>query len=1032
MYTQWISSLIQFTPFSSSTNVSAAQLQQAIDNGNLEKTAEIVAMDAVANNVLPNGELPIVFAIRKKNLEMIKLLLDSGKVDLLKKDDQGLSPMDHAVMVGDNEIAATVFTYKIGRSFDATKKLVNTDAKLQGYCVEFEKAVNAWKTIDLTSSPFHQAAFMGDIEKLKELTASTKDLDAYQQYGLTPLHCAILGENLDAVEFLLQAGARIDVLTPRGHSALHFAALTGKRELLELCVESGLDLNKPESTGYTPLHFAMVQEQLFNAQYLIEKGANPLLADIHGVSSLAIGTALANQRALDRDPLKIDFHQTLMFSGLLLSWVAAQGFLEDADSLMGYGALMMYVASLGVMLKNTNSKLHTGVALVADVALSSIPGVNVAYNAFKSYKVGKAALDSLSSCWRNSGLNRYQALRNGIISSVNLAYSTKSLTDNVSSAVPFIMQPGVIDRASQFIPACIKTNTAGGECFNRFGTLESIRRNQGIAWEVGADGLVERWKAFLPLCRKEIPTAEKCNELFWSFENKRYLTGWNWEQTLPPNFVGRDEREVAFDTQCNQIHPGSPQICQTLFTYFEGLKYKMGIDWETRVSGVVDRWNEYTKECTLIDQSECLGRFWGHEGARYFDKKFWEVPFKGMYDRWQEFSPDCLGQYSEKTADICKDLFFKFEESNYYYGKQWAKAWKESLKYDGSPWKQFLPECLSVRGTLDECKSQFVDIETKRIYEQPKIEATFEGMFDRWKALQPAASVLKLGGETKQLFWELEENRVFSGMHWEDNLAGIKVRKKAFKPVCKENLKDIDFQNTYSGLSNSTEMAISNNQHSKVPKSPLELQKDFLRCDTLFKQIEVGHLKKGYNWVPNWNKHSDGIKGRWEIFNSGCSTIQPSLSTCETLFLEKLEPNLYAHGKDYSNEDSIRNLAKFWNDYKIVMNPNTISMSVEDEKEFWSQLIAGLAENQNKASCPPIDTDKLGKMGYADMIQELDPKCNAELILGLNATWTPADCKKQYKLLSKEFHPDKYQGDPEGIVFQKINDAYESLCQKKD
>ena len=44
------------------------------------------------------------------------------------------------------------------------------------------------------SSPFHKAAFFGNLDAIKAGAVDCSDVDARDRWGLTPLHWAVIGE----------------------------------------------------------------------------------------------------------------------------------------------------------------------------------------------------------------------------------------------------------------------------------------------------------------------------------------------------------------------------------------------------------------------------------------------------------------------------------------------------------------------------------------------------------------------------------------------------------------------------------------------------------------------------------------------------------------------------------------------------------------------------------------------------------------------------------------------------------------------
>lgn len=58
------------------------------------------------------------------------------------------------------------------------------------------------------------------------------DIDAHDEYGKTPLHCAVGAQKLDIVQCLLRYKPDVDAHDDRDDTALHTAARTGNLDIV--------------------------------------------------------------------------------------------------------------------------------------------------------------------------------------------------------------------------------------------------------------------------------------------------------------------------------------------------------------------------------------------------------------------------------------------------------------------------------------------------------------------------------------------------------------------------------------------------------------------------------------------------------------------------------------------------------------------------------------------------------------------------------------------------------------------------------
>ena len=72
----------------------------------------------------------------------------------------------------------------------------------------------------LYATPIHDAALVGDLEKIKSLVSNGVNINVPQEDGYTPLHFAVSNSRLEVVELLISLGADVDVLDPAGDTPL--------------------------------------------------------------------------------------------------------------------------------------------------------------------------------------------------------------------------------------------------------------------------------------------------------------------------------------------------------------------------------------------------------------------------------------------------------------------------------------------------------------------------------------------------------------------------------------------------------------------------------------------------------------------------------------------------------------------------------------------------------------------------------------------------------------------------------------------
>lgn len=154
-----------------------------------------------------------------------------------------------------------------------------------------------------------EAAYLGDLGKLKYYLDSGASINDPDQSGFTALHWAAIESNHEAAAILLDHGAFVDavrsldvgyLLNTHKLRPLHLASLEGDKEMVAMLLGAGADPTHPFDLGLTALHLAASRGDVEIAKLLIEAGADVdalayhdsragLAASLFGQSELAAG-----------------------------------------------------------------------------------------------------------------------------------------------------------------------------------------------------------------------------------------------------------------------------------------------------------------------------------------------------------------------------------------------------------------------------------------------------------------------------------------------------------------------------------------------------------------------------------------------------------------------------------------------------------------------------------------------------------------------------------------------------------------------
>jgi ankyrin repeat protein len=157
--------------------------------------------------------------------EIVALLLDSG-ADIESRDVDGDTPLHICVASAVSETSAVTELVRRGAIVSALD--------------------------DGQQTPLHRAYDSVDSVIIKVLLDSGAGIEARDNTGKTPLHCAAEGSTV-AVTALLQRGAAVSALDNDQHTPLHYAKTS---DTIAALVNAGANMKARDCDGDTPLHCA--------------------------------------------------------------------------------------------------------------------------------------------------------------------------------------------------------------------------------------------------------------------------------------------------------------------------------------------------------------------------------------------------------------------------------------------------------------------------------------------------------------------------------------------------------------------------------------------------------------------------------------------------------------------------------------------------------------------------------------------------------------------------------------------------------
>ncbi len=162
-------------------------------------------------------------------------------------------------------------------------------------------AIGTPAVLALADSPVADAAERGDLEAVRTLAREGVDVNAAQGDGMTALHWASEGGQVEMAETLIHAGADLGAVTRIGeYTPLHMAARAGMAATVGVLLEAGADPRATTTTGgATPLHLAAAAGSADAVSLLVGGGADVDARDAaRGQTPLMFAAALTRVEAI--------------------------------------------------------------------------------------------------------------------------------------------------------------------------------------------------------------------------------------------------------------------------------------------------------------------------------------------------------------------------------------------------------------------------------------------------------------------------------------------------------------------------------------------------------------------------------------------------------------------------------------------------------------------------------------------------------------------------------------------------------------
>ena len=355
----------------------SSEAADAAERRDWQAVRALAASHIGVNATQADGTTALQWAAHWGDADAVKLLLAAG-ADPKLANRYGVTPLSEAAGAGN----AAIIEMLLQAGADP-KTLTTADGE----------------TVLMT------AARTGNLQAVKILLARGADVNAKENYrGQTALMWAAAERHADVVKLLLEHGADWKIqsmsrdtnipklsaassVTPiarGGLTAFHFAAREGDIETGRVMLDSGVDINQVDADNTTGLVVSILNKRYTYAKFLLDRGADPNIADVRGRAALYAAIDMRNQdysampAHKEDDPLpSLNLIQALLEKGAnpnaqLIKALPGRSGMDAGDTTLGAGTTpLMRAARAG-----DAAVMRALLAKGADPALTTKDGNN--------------------------------------------------------------------------------------------------------------------------------------------------------------------------------------------------------------------------------------------------------------------------------------------------------------------------------------------------------------------------------------------------------------------------------------------------------------------------------------------------------------------------------------------------------------------------------------------------------------------------------------------------------------------------------
>lgn len=298
---------------------------------------------SVINLINDKRETALLYALRRNNAELVKILLKHG-ADVKKRTAPGVIPLTLAAETNNASIVGMILDSGADpneEDVDGETALLKAIKLKNPTIAQFllEKGADV-KTRKLGKSPLLMAAGTGDTTLVNLILQKSPNLSDIDNGGETALWKAVRSKNFTMTKLLLEKGADLNFRN-KSETMLLEVVQGGNMAITLLLLQNGADPNIINNSGDFPLLDAVSSDKGHLATALLAHGADPnLRPDVNGADTALVRAVRGNNypmaMLLLQKKAEIDLCGRGCDSALILA--CRLGYIQMIDALLEHGA----------------------------------------------------------------------------------------------------------------------------------------------------------------------------------------------------------------------------------------------------------------------------------------------------------------------------------------------------------------------------------------------------------------------------------------------------------------------------------------------------------------------------------------------------------------------------------------------------------------------------------------------------------------------------------------------------------------------